>query len=181
MPARPVPESEELPHGVAEFLGGERVDSPWPRVAQTLAASALLGMLLGPFVRGHGGPGGWLLLFTPALHLGEGEVLVPELAGWRRDRMPQPPDGTAMTLTPDWVCEVLSLETVALDRGVKMLAYAQAGVRHLWLVDPGMRTLEVYRYEDEAWSLLDVHEASQTVRAEPFEALDLELGALWQL
>ncbi|HVG59393.1 MAG TPA: Uma2 family endonuclease [Hyalangium sp.] len=188
MPARPVLNTEELypalgafpSNLVAEILGGELVDSPRPRVVQTLAASILLGMLSEPFMRGHGGPGGWLLLFAPELHLIGGEVLVPELAGWRRERLPELPDVTVMTLTPDWVCEVLSSETVALDRGSKMLAYAHAGVKHVWLVDPDLRTLEVYRYEDDAWSLLGVHEESQRVHAEPFEGLGLELRALWQ-
>jgi hypothetical protein len=171
MPARSALKLEELypalgafpSNVVAEILGGELVDSLRPGMVQTLAASALLGMLSEPFMRGHGGPGGWLLLFAPELHLLGGEVLVPELAGWRRERLPKLPDVTVMTLTPDWVCEVLSSETVALDRGSKMLAYAQAGVRHVWLVDPELRTLEVYRYEDDAWSLLG-----------------LELSALWQ-
>lgn len=176
MPASPVP---FLSNVVAEILGGELVDSPRLRVVQTLAASALLGMLSEPFMRGSGGPGGWLLLFAPELHL-MGEVLVPELAGWRRERLPMLPDVTVMTLTPDWVCEVLSSETVALDRGSKMLAYAHAGVKHVWLVDPDLRTLEVYRYEDDAWSLLGVYEEAQMVHAEPFEALGLELSALWQ-
>ncbi len=188
MPARPALKIEELypalgafpSNVVAEILGGELVDSPRPRVVQTLAASALLGMLSEPFMQGRGGPGGWLLLFAPELHLSTGEVLVPELAGWRRERLPKLPDVTVMTLTPDWVCEVLSSETVALDRGSKMLAYAHAGVKHVWLVDPDLRTLEIYRYEDEGWSLLGVHEESQQVHAEPFEALGLELSALWK-
>lgn len=85
-----------------------------------------------------------------------------------------------MTLAPDWVCEVLSPETLAIDRGSKMLAYGCAGVRNVWLVDPDLRTLEVYRSEEGAWSLLGVYEEAQTVRAEPFEALALELGPLWQ-
>jgi Uma2 family endonuclease len=136
--------------------------------------------LLGPFVRGHGKPGDWLLLCAPERHLREGEELMPELAGWRRERLPELPDVTVMTLVPDWVCEVLSAETMALDRGIKMLAYGQAGVRHVWLVDPDLRTLEVYRFEDEAWSLLGVHEGDQKMHAEPFEALGLELSTLWE-
>jgi hypothetical protein len=188
MPARPVPLLDDsfpalgaFPSNlVAEILGGELVDSPRPRVVQTLAASAILGSLLGPFVRGKGGPGGWLLLFAPELHLVGGEVVVPDLAGWRRERLPEAPDVTVMTQTPDWVCEVLSPETMALDRGIKMLAYAQAGVEHVWLVDPDLQSLEVYRHEDGAWSLLGVHEGTQRVRAEPFEAMELELGLLWQ-
>jgi Uma2 family endonuclease len=164
---------------VGEILGGELVTSPRPRMVQTLAASVLLGLLGEAFLRGRSGPRGWVLLFAPALHLG-GELLVPDLAGWRRGRLPKLPDGAVMTLRPDWVCEVLSPETVALDRGSKMLAYAHAGVEHVWLVDPDMQTLEVYRYEEGGWSLLAVHEGSATVRAVPFESLALELGALWE-
>jgi Uma2 family endonuclease len=148
-------------------------------MVQTLAASVLLGSLTGPFMRRKGGPGGWVLLFAPELHL-EGELIVPDLAGWRRERLPELPDVPVMTLAPDWVCEVLSPETLAIDRGSKMLAYARAGVRHVWRVDPDLRTLEVYRFEEEAWSLLGVYEEAQTVRAEPFEALALELAPLWQ-
>lgn len=176
MPARPAP---ALPSNlVAELVGGELVDSLRPRMGQTLAASVLLGMLSGPFMTRRRGPGGWWLLFAPELHL-DGEIIVPELAGWRRERLPELPDVTVMTLAPDWVCEVLSPETLALDRGLKMLAYARAGVEHVWLVDPELRTLEVYRYEEEAWSLLGVHQGSQRVRAEPFESISLELSQLW--
>lgn len=119
-----------------------------------------------------------MLLPEPELRLG-GEALVPDLAGWRRGRMPELPEVTVMTVPPDWVCEVLSEETEALDRGSKMLAYAREQVEHVWLVNPDTRTLEVYRFEDECWSLLAVHEGSAIVRAEPFEALELELKPLW--
>ncbi|WP_224361348.1 Uma2 family endonuclease [Hyalangium versicolor] len=187
MPARPAASFEELypalgafpSNVVAEIVGGELVDSPRPRVVQTLAASVLLARLSGPVRRRRGKPGSWLLLFAPELHL-NGEIIVPDLAGWRRERLPELPDVTVMTLAPDWVCEVLSPETLALDRGIKMLAYARAGVKHVWLVDPDLRTLEVYRYEDGGWSLLGVHEGSQRVRAEPFGSITLELASLWQ-
>jgi Uma2 family endonuclease len=120
-----------------------------------------------------------VLLPAPELRLG-GEAFVPGLAGWRRERMPELPDVTVMTVPPDWVCEVLSEETEALARGIKMLAYAREQVEHVWLVNPDTRTLEIYRFEDEGWSLLTVHEGAATVRAEPFEALELELKPLWQ-
>jgi hypothetical protein len=164
---------------VTEILGGELVTSSRPRMVQALAASALLAALGRPFMRGRGGPGGWVLLSAPELHLG-GEALVPELAGWRRERLPVLPDTSVMTVPPDWVCEVLSEETEALDRGSKMLTYAREEVEHVWLVSPAMQTLEVYRLEDECWSLLAVHEGAVTVRAEPFQALKLELRPLWQ-
>jgi Uma2 family endonuclease len=120
-----------------------------------------------------------VLLGEPELHLG-GEVLVPDLAGWRRERMPELPEEVGITLAPDWVCEVLSPSTVAIDRGRKMGSYAREGVRHLWLVDPGVQSLEVYRLENGRWSLLGTHLGEVTVHAEPFEALGLELGRLWR-
>jgi len=164
---------------VAEILDGELVTNCRPRMGQALAVSALLGSLGGPFMRGKGGPGGWVLLSAPELHLGD-EAILPDLAGWRRERMPELPDVTVMTVAPDWVCEVLSEETEALDRGTKMLSYAREQVEHVWLVNPSERTLEVYCLEAECWSLLGVHEGSAIVRAEPFEAIKLELGPLWQ-
>jgi Uma2 family endonuclease len=132
----------------------------------------------GPFDQGRGGPGGWFVLFEPELHLHE-DVLVPDLAGWRRDRMPRPPRTAAFTLAPDWVCEVLSPSTRALDRAVKLPVYAREGVRHVWLVDPEARTLEVLRLEGEHYSLLATHAGPARVRAEPFDAIELELAFLW--
>jgi hypothetical protein len=186
MPSRPLRKHDVvfsgsgafLSNSVAEILGGELVTSSRPRMVQALVASALLGSLGGPFMRGRGGPGGWVLLPAPELHLG-GEAIIPDLAGWRRERMPEVPDATVVTVPPDWVCEVLSEETEALDRGSKMLSYAREQVEHVWLVNPAARTLELYRFEDDAWSLLAVHEGSVTVRAEPFQAYRLTLGALW--
>lgn len=171
---------EELPPNlVGEIVGGELYASPRPALPHTRAASRLGGELVGPFDRGRGGPGGWVILDEPELHLGQ-DVLVPDLAGWRRERMPKMPRTVGVSLAPDWLCEVLSPSTAALDRARKMAVYAREGVRHLWLVDPEPRTLEVYRLETGRWSLLATHVGEVTVRAEPFEALALELGALWE-
>jgi len=163
---------------VAEILDGELVLSPRPAPRHAVAAS-VLGMALGnPFHQGAGGPGGWLILDEPELHFGE-EIAVPDLAGWRRDRMPAIPDEAFFTLAPDWVCEVLSPSTERVDRGKKLKAYAAAGVTHAWLVKPSDRTLEVLRLRDAAWTIVAVWEDTAVVRAEPFEAVDLELGRLW--
>ena len=165
---------------VGEIVGGELYVSPRPRTVHARAAFRL-SRALGPFDRNPGGegPGGWVLLFEPELHLG-GEALVPDLAGWRRERMPELPDAAALTLAPDWVCEVLSPSTEALDRVRKMGSYAREGVKHLWLVDPGPRMLEVYRLEEGRWSRLGAYLGNATVHAEPFEVLALELGSLWE-
>ena len=166
------------PHVVGEIVEGELYASPRPAVPHVVAGSRLGAELGGPFDRGRGGPGGWLLLDAPELHLGE-DVLVPDLAGWRRERMPRAPRTAAISLAPDWVCEVLSPSTVALDRGAKLRAYARAGVRHVWWVDPLARTLEVLRLEGVHFLLLDTYTGTARVRAHPFEALELELAALW--
>jgi Uma2 family endonuclease len=172
---------EDVPSNfVGELVGGELYVSPRPRTVHARAAFRL-GRALDPFDRNPvgEGPGGWVLLFEPELHLG-GEALVPDLAGWRRERLPELPDTAALTLAPDWVCEVLSPSTEALDRVRKMGSYAREGVRHLWLVDPGLQMLEVYRLEDGRWSRLGAHLGNVTVHAEPFAALALELGSLWE-
>jgi Uma2 family endonuclease len=119
-------------------------------------------------------------MFTePEIHLGE-QVVVPDIGAWRRERMPRLPSTDYFAPAPDWVCEVISPVTVQLDRAKKLRIYAEHGVRHAWLVDPILRTLEVLRLEGGRWSLLDTLVGNAVVRAEPFEALDLELGALWE-
>ena len=170
---------EALPaNTVGELIHGELYVSPRPAGPHTVAASVLGGELMGPFHVGRGGPGGWLLLDEPELHLGE-DVLIPDLAGWRRERMPRAPRTAAFTLAPDWVCEVLSPSTAALDRSAKLVVYAREQVRHVWLVDPEARTLEVLRLEGAQYTVCFTHSGAAHVRAEPFEALELTLALLW--
>jgi Uma2 family endonuclease len=170
---------EALPaNKVGELIDGELYVSPRPAGPHTVAASVLGMELGGPFHLGRGGPGGWFLLDEPELHLGE-DVLVPDLAGWRRERMPEAPRTAAFTLAPDWVCEVLSPSTAALDRSAKLAVYAREEVRHVWLVDPVLRTLEVLRLEGGRYFLLGTHTGTARVRAEPFEAWELALALLW--
>lgn len=166
------------PHKVAEILDGDLHVSPRPASRHALASSGLGSQLWESFHRGRGGPGGWWILFEPELHAGA-DVLVPDLAGWRRERLPEFPDSPAFTLAPDWVCEVVSRGTESLDRARKMPVYAREGVAHLWLVNPLARTLEVYRLAEGRWLLLATHEGSVQVRAEPFDAVELELAPLW--
>jgi Uma2 family endonuclease len=175
---------EALPDNViGEIVDGELFASPQPAIPHA-AATSQLGMLLGPpFRYGRGGPGGWIILDEPELHFGEGErrdVLVPDLAGWRRERMPETPGTPAISLAPDWVCEVLSPSTERLDRAKKMQVYSREQVGHLWLVDPLAQILEVYRRTSELWTRVSVHTSEDRIRAEPFEAIELELGLLWE-
>ncbi len=165
-------------HRVAEIVNGDLHVSPRPAARHARASSALEISVGAPFDRGLGGPGGWWILFEPELHFGD-DVLVPDLAGWRRERMPEIPDVAAFTLEPDWACEVVSPSTERLDRARKMPVYAREGVRHLWLVNPLTRTLEVFRLIDGRWTLLSTHEGTVSFRAEPFDEVELELGLLW--
>ena len=163
---------------VAEILDGELVLTPRPAPRHAVAQSALLGELHNPFNSGRGGPGGWWILVEPELHLG-GDVLVPDLAGWRRERMPTIGDEAHFALAPDWVCEVLSPSTQKNDRSRKLRIYAEAQVAHAWLLDPIERTLEVLRLKEEVWTIVGVCVDSDVVRIHPFEAIQLELGRLW--
>jgi Uma2 family endonuclease len=165
-------------HKVAEILEGELFLSPRPEPRHAVAASEI-GMVLGnPFHRGSGGPGGWWIIDEPELHLGD-HVVVPDIAGWRRERMPALPDEAFFTLAPDWVCEVLSPATEKIDRGRKLRIYAEAGVQHAWLLKPSDRTLEVLHLRDGAWTIVGVCSGSDVVRIKPFEAIELQLGQLW--
>lgn len=166
-------------HLVAEIIDGELVTSPRPSSRHARASTKLGGALDGPFDSGIGGPGGWLLLFEPELHLAA-DVLVPDVAGWRRERMPELPDVAAFELAPDWVCEVVSPSTAARDRADKLPIYARAGVGHAWLVDPTLQTLEVLRNEGQRWWLAQTFRGDGRVRAEPFDAVELDLGSLWR-
>ncbi|MFM2420199.1 MAG: hypothetical protein RL385_4922 [Pseudomonadota bacterium] len=166
------------PHVIGEIVRGELVVSPRPAAHHAHAAS-VLGMDLGsPFQRGRGGPGGYWILDEPELHRGT-NVLVPDLAGWHRKRMPVVPDVPFFTLAPDWLCEVTSPSTASLDRVRKMPLYAEAGVTYVWLVDPRERLLEAHRREGTPWLRIAAHSDDERVRVEPFEAAELELSALW--
>lgn len=130
----------------------------------------------GPF--DFDGPGGWILLVEPELHFGN-DVVVPDVAGWRRERLPAVPDDAYFTLAPDWVCEVISPSTEAIDRGRKLRIYAREAVAHAWLVDPLRHTLEVLSLAAGTFEPVAEHQGSASIRACPFYAVELELHALW--
>lgn len=168
-------------HLVAEILDGELIVSPRPAARHAVAGSAIGSVVFDRFNGPPGrpeAPGGWCVLFEPELHL-DADVLVPDVAAWRRTRMPSVPDVAAFTLPPDWVCEVLSPRTASIDRSRKMPIYAREGVRHLWLVDPRVRTLEVYRLEAGKWVVVHTYAGDDPVRAEPFETLALDVQRWW--
>ena len=163
---------------VGELIDGELVTSPRPSPSHARAASSLGGELYGPFDRGRGGPGGWIILDEPELHL-RADVLVPDLAGWRRERMAGLPRSSAFELASDWSCEVLSPSTAPIDRTHKLPIYAREQVGHVWLVDPILQTLEVLRLDGIGYRLVGAWHGATVVRCEPFESLAIDLADLW--
>ena len=162
-----------------EIIDGELFVTPRPARRHVHAASTLGGEIVPPFHFGRGGgPGGWIIYHEPELQLGE-HTLVPDLAGWRKERFSAQPDEVGITVPPDWVCEILSPSTVRMDKVRKMPIYAQYGVRHLWLVEPLARTLDVFKLESQRWSLLATFTENDKVRIEPFQEIEMELGNLW--
>ena len=169
----------DLPdHLVGEIIHGQLITHPRPASRHAAASTGVSGQIYNPFHQGRGGPGGWRILFEPELHLGP-HILVPDLAGWRRERMPELPDVAFFTLPPDWVCEVLSPATARIDRLKKLAIYAREGVEHAWLVDPIARTLEVFESRGNRWTLAGAYEGDAVVRAVPFDAVEIEIGGWW--
>ena len=163
---------------VAEIIDGELVTHPRPVPRHTRAGSMLGGLLVPAFDIGASGPGGWWILDEPELHLAA-DVAVPDLAGWRRERMPRLPETAWFELPPDWVCEVLSPSTVRRDKAEKRDLYARHGIKHLWHVDPSERLLEVFDLTDGKWLLVRTFRDNDRVDVVPFSAAPFELGHLW--
>jgi Uma2 family endonuclease len=165
-----------------EIIAGELIVTPRPSRQHAYAASALNVRIGQSYQFGEGGgPGGWVILVEPEIGLGS-HILVPDLAGWKVDRFPVEEDRNWISVAPDWICEILSPRTAALDKGGKMPVYAQYGVAHAWLIDPiGNKTLDVYRLESGGWwRLLESYGAGkERVRAEPFREIEINLADLW--
>lgn len=171
-----------------ERIGGAVLMSPRPAPAHVHVASQIHGFIhraysggdddSGPGGGSGDGPGGWWIYHEPELRLGE-DKLVPDIAGWRRASMPVLPDEAFFRQAPAWVCEVLSESTEAWDRVKKMPVYAAHQVQHVWLVDPLLRTLEVFQLEGSRYLLLNAYLGDGVVEAEPFTALRLNLGRVW--
>lgn len=170
-------------HQVAEVLDGELHLMPRPRLRHARGATRLSARLAPFDDPAQGDPGGWVILIEPELHLGpKPDIIDPDIAGWRRERVPDDffsDDDAFTTIAPDWVCEVLSPSTEVVDRTKKMRVYRREGVGHLWLLDPALRTLEVFRLGDALYALVDTFEGDAVVHAEPFDAIELPLASLW--
>jgi Uma2 family endonuclease len=187
MRARPQPRYslynalQALPDGVTgEIIDGQLYTQPRPAWPHVVASSGLGYELIGPFQRGRGGPGGWWIVDEPELHfIRDAEVDVPDLAGWRRERMVNHPPVHRIEVVPDWICEVLSPSTESKDRKVKMQIYAKYGVSYAWLVDPLAHTLEAYALQAGAWRELGRFAGAAQVSVAPFDAVTIKLDDLW--
>ncbi|MGF1546710.1 MAG: Uma2 family endonuclease [Thiotrichales bacterium] len=169
----------ELPENlVGEIISGRLVTHPRPAPRHARAYSGLGVELGGAFDYGRNGPGGWWILDEPELHLAA-DIFVPELAGWRRERMPKLPETAWFELPPDWICEILSPATAKVDRAEKLPIYATHGVTHAWLVDPDQRMLEVFELREGKWLLVAVLEDDDAVAQPPFQAISFALSGLW--
>jgi Uma2 family endonuclease len=166
------------PHVTGEILFGVLHTHPRPAPRHSIAHGSLLGEVAGPFQKRRGGPGGWIFMTEPELHLDE-HTVVPDLAGWRRERLPKLPDTAWIETPPDWVCEVLSPSTQRRDRTDKLAIYAACGVRHCWYVDPLAQTLEVFALQGDKWLLAATFKDADPVSAPPFEVHTFPLDVLW--
>ncbi len=171
-----------LPEGVrGEVIAGELVTTPAPLPRHAKVQGAARRFLGGPFDDddGHGGPGGWWIFVEVDVALGRHDIVRPDHAGWRRERLPRPGSVRPIEIVPDWVCEVLSPSTAARDRVAKRALYARAGVAHYWLIDPDVRVLEALALRDGAWLEVGFYDDSATARVPPFEAIELAIGRLF--
>jgi Uma2 family endonuclease len=170
---------EALPaHVTGEILFGVLHTQPRPSPRHARSSGELHVELSSPFDRGRGGPGGWVFLPEPELHLGP-HVIVPDIAGWRRERLPKLPETAWIETPPDWVCEVLSPSTQRRDRTDKLAIYAAFSVGHCWYVDPLARTLEVFALQGGKWLLAATFKDADPVTAPPFEVHTFALDVLW--
>jgi len=170
----------DLPDNVVgQIIYGQLIVQPRPAPKHVLASSRLGVKVGGKYHQnGNGGADNWWILDEPELHIG-GHILVPDLAGWRRERMPQLPEIAYFTIAPDWICEVLSPSTAKLDRATKMPIYAKIGVKFVWLIDPEIQVLEVFELQNNHWVLSTVFKENDTVVAAPFNDLSFDLSVLW--
>ncbi len=172
---------EALPANMTgEIIDGQLIAQPRPAWPHCYTGSVLGADILPPYQKGRGGPGGWWIIDAPEIHfLRDVDVAVPDIAGWRRKRMPRPPRSHSCEVVPDWICEIASPSTEAIDRTKKMPLYARYGVQYLWLVKPLLKTLEIYQLNNGKWLNIDNYKDDDKVSAVPFQEIVIQLQDLW--
>lgn len=172
-----IPEEERF----HELIDGEIIEKAAPSPEHADGQGGLLAALRPPFQRGpgRGGPGGWWLLPEVEVRLATGQIVRPDVAGWRRERCPSRPTGPVVSVLPDWICEVVSPSNANHDTVKKLRLYHRVGLPHYWLVDTRDETLTVLRHTAEGYLTILRAERGDTVRAEPFDAIELHVGTLF--
>lgn len=172
---------EKVPeHLVAEIIDGELMTHPRPSFRHGAAATSLADELTGPFQKGRGGPGGWIFIVEPEIKFGS-DILVPDIAGWRRERLSSHIERNYFEVVPDWVCEILSASTEKRDRTIKKRTYAAGDVSHFWMIDPRLQLLEVFELRAGLWTEIGAWNSDEIVSAPPFDAISISLADLWPL
>ncbi|MBF0099990.1 MAG: Uma2 family endonuclease [Desulfobacterales bacterium] len=163
---------------IGQIINGELIVMPRPSPKHAGTLSNLTIEIGPPYKLGRGGPGGWIILDEPEIKLGQ-DIFVPDLAGWKKEKLPQPPSTNYISVPPDWICEVLSPSTEKTDRARKMPIYAQFQVGHLWLIDPIEKILEIFKLIHNQWTVLSIYAEDDKVKGEPFQEIDIDLKNLW--
>lgn len=162
-----------------EIIDGTLYAFPRPRFAHADIEDIVTGEIKFPYQLGRGGPGGWWIVSEPGIRIQRAKEFSPDVAGWRRERLDQPRSQVAITMVPDWICEILSRRTASYDNLIKRRFYAEIGVGYLWYIDPRARTLLVSKLVDGKWVELGIYGDDDKVRAEPFLEVELDLSEWW--
>jgi Uma2 family endonuclease len=174
-----------LPEGIlGQIIDGVLYTNPRPAGKHAYAATKINSSIDPSFgSRSGGGPGGWVFLFEPQLRLLGKQDVIPDIAGWKIDRLSDEElsllSGNRIEINPHWVCEIISPSSVRMDKVLKATLYAECAIEYYWLVDPDQKTLEVRRLEKGQWLVVKTFEGTEKVRAEPFEAIEIDLGSFW--
>ncbi len=172
-----IPEAERF----HELVGGELTEKAAPSGEHGDAQAGIVGAVRSPFQRspGRGGPGGWWIATEVEVLFESGEIVRPDVVGWRRERCPDRPTGMPVKVRPDWICEIVSASNATADTVKKLRLYHRVAIPHYWLVDPRDATLTVMRWSPDGYVTVTRAERGEVVRAEPFEAIELVVGTLF--
>jgi Uma2 family endonuclease len=171
---------DALPPGVVgEIIEGVLYTMTKPRMRHQRTMRMISGRVGEPFDNERGGPGGWWIVPEPGIELPNTPEITPDVAGWRRERMPEMPFDEPIRVVPDWVCEILSKTTRRHDLLVKLPYYAKIGVSHHWLVDLEARVLIAHRLEASEWRIIGTYSDETEARIAPFDAVPLNVADWW--
>ncbi|HEX3763053.1 MAG TPA: Uma2 family endonuclease [Kofleriaceae bacterium] len=171
---------DALPPGiVGEIIDGVLYTMTKPRMRHQRTTRLIGGTIGAPFDDERDGPDGWWIVTEPGIELPNTPEISPDVAGWRRTRMPEMPNDEPIRMVPDWVCEILSKSTRRHDLLVKMPYYARVGVAYAWIMDLEARVLTAQRLESGRWVTIGTYSDETEARLEPFDVVPLDVRAWW--